>query len=290
MRTTKRGLLSGVAALLTVVMALGALASGGQQANAATVTVQAVITNSFVPNVTTINAGDTVNFVNAGGVHTATSVQAGLFDVSLLAAGSSGSKVFDAPGTYYYFCAVHSDAGAATEANVVANSAMVGKIVVQGEAPAATATTAAPTATTAAPTATTAAPTATTAAPTATTAAPTATTAAPTATTVPPTATVVSPTATPVPPTATAVPPTATAVPPTATSVPPTATTAPANTPTAVATAAAPTATPRPPATGTGLDSGAGPSSPLFLLAIGTLAALAAGGAGVAVVARRRID
>src|SRR5205085_2314753 len=47
------------------------------------------------------------------------------------------------PGTYYFCCAIPADASQATEAHVQANDAMVGKVIVQGQAtgsPTATAT------------------------------------------------------------------------------------------------------------------------------------------------------
>jgi len=263
------GALAGVLTLLMLGLAVGVFANSTGSARAANAAVNAgTPTNRFTPNVVTVNVGDTVTFTQSADTHTATSVTAGLFNIALASTGATGSKTFTAAGTFYYYCEVHSAAGEATEANVVAGTLMVGKVVVQAAATA-TNTPVPPTATTAAATATPVPATATTAPATAT-----ATAAAATAT-----ATTAAATATSAPATAT---PTRTAVP--ATPVPPTATSAPA---TAVpATATRPI--PAPPAVGGGLDSGSGGNAMPILLGLAAIAAFGLSGASYAAVKRRR--
>ena len=274
MNFRRRGMLAGVLTLLLLGLTVGVFANSTGSARAANAAVNVgTPTNRFTPNVVTVNVGDTVTFTQSAGTHTATSVTAGLFDIGLASAGATGSKTFTAAGTFYYYCFVHSAAGEATEANVVAGTAMVGKVVVQASA-VATNTPVPPTATAVPPTATTAAATATTVAPTAT-----ATTAAATATATGAAATA-TPTRTAVP--ATAVPPTATTAP--ATAVPATATTAPATAVPATATRPAPA----PPASGSGLDGGSGGNAMPVLLGLAAIVAFGLSGASYAAVKRRR--
>ena len=243
---------AGLRSLIVLATALGAvfafagLVGPSQSARAANASVSAgATTNRFTPNSVTVNVGDTVTFTQVGGVHTATSVPGG-FDISLQTTGATGSKTFPTAGTFYYYCSVHSDAGSATEANVVAASAMVGKVVVQ--AAAATATSVPATATSVPATATSVPATAVPA--TATAVPATVTPAAATATAVPATATpstaaaTATPTRTPIPPTT---------VPPTSTPPPP-----PTATPTRPAIA------PAPPAAGSGLATGSDDSTRLL--------------------------
>jgi len=69
--------------------------------------------NCFIPNPVTIEAGDTVTWENGDtAAHTATGGSAtdgpsGVFDSSLIMAGSSFSHTFDAAGSFDYFCMVH---------------------------------------------------------------------------------------------------------------------------------------------------------------------------------------
>jgi plastocyanin len=74
---------------------------------------------TFEPNVVTIQAGDSIEFVNRGRiVHTATS-KTGAFDTGNLRADESAIIQIREPGTYEYFCAPHPW--------------MVGTIIVEGE-------------------------------------------------------------------------------------------------------------------------------------------------------------
>ena len=67
----------------------------------------------FIPNTVTIDVGGEVTWENNDtAAHTTTSGSAidgpdGVFDSSLIMAGSSFSHTFDSAGTYDYFCMVH---------------------------------------------------------------------------------------------------------------------------------------------------------------------------------------
>lgn len=88
-------------------------------------------TARFKDNIATVSAGDTVTFAWASGRHTATAAAGtGVFNIPLTSQSFVGTWTPSAPGTYYFFCAVHSSADLATEAHVVANDTQVGKIVV----------------------------------------------------------------------------------------------------------------------------------------------------------------
>jgi plastocyanin len=64
---------------------------------------------AFAPNVIIIPVGTTVRWTNGSAVndHTVTS-NTGLFDSGTLDPGVSFEYRFDAPGTYPYYCALHS--------------------------------------------------------------------------------------------------------------------------------------------------------------------------------------
>lgn len=62
---------------------------------------------AFVPSELTINAGDTVEFVNADGApHTATADNKA-FDTGRLGKGDAKALRFSKTGSYDYFCEVH---------------------------------------------------------------------------------------------------------------------------------------------------------------------------------------
>lgn len=69
---------------------------------------QVLIRNfTFEPANLTINAGDSVEFINEDGApHTATA-ENGSFDTGNLRRGQAATLTFSAAGTYSYFCAVH---------------------------------------------------------------------------------------------------------------------------------------------------------------------------------------
>ncbi len=237
-------------ALAVAVGALLVLMSGSSSAATGNVTVGSP-TNRFAPNVVTINPGDTVTYTWAAGTHLVDTLDVSP-DLPISSSSQSGTtNPFATAGTYYYYCAIHASPGDATEANVLANSAMVGKIVVSQAATATPTNTPTPT-----------------------------TTATATAT---PTATATStPTATPTGTQATATP-TRTSTP---TTVPATPTRT--STPTAAATSSAtvPTAPPGPPATGTGTT---GSDVNAWWLIVGATAlASAATGLGMYRANRRR--
>lgn len=90
-------------------------------------------TARFTPNTQTVNVGDTVTFVwTSGGAsgHNAIATTGGLPTLTLTQAAPNASWTAAAPGTYYFYCSIHTSAANATEGHVVANDAMVGKLVV----------------------------------------------------------------------------------------------------------------------------------------------------------------
>ena len=93
---------SAFAAEVIVENALGASVPGCEETN-----------ECFLPYEVSINVGDTVTWVNDDtAAHTATGGSAadgpsGVFDSSLVLAGSSFSFTFNEAGTYEYFCMVH---------------------------------------------------------------------------------------------------------------------------------------------------------------------------------------
>ena len=93
---------SAFAAEVTVENALGASVPGCEETN-----------ECFLPYEVSINVGDTVTWVNDDtAAHTATGGTpvdgpSGVFDSSLVMAGSSFSFTFNEAGTYEYFCMVH---------------------------------------------------------------------------------------------------------------------------------------------------------------------------------------
>jgi plastocyanin len=96
-------------------------------AHAATKNVSANGSNTFAPGTVTVNVGDTVAWTNTGGVgHTVTSSTSNWKkDDSIPVLTATTSYVFDAPGTYRYFCSTHG----------TATSGMRGAVIVVGTKP-----------------------------------------------------------------------------------------------------------------------------------------------------------
>jgi plastocyanin len=93
------------------------VASQTSTAPSAPNTVNIIGTESpfFVPNTINAKAGTTIVFSNTdGNIHTVTSVKAGttepdgIFDSGMIKAGESFTYKFDKPGTYEYFCSIHT--------------------------------------------------------------------------------------------------------------------------------------------------------------------------------------
>ncbi|CTQ50306.1 cupredoxin domain-containing protein [Jannaschia donghaensis] len=105
--TTRRqflqtSLIGGAAALAATTVGRIAQADGHAQAH--TVTIKGF---TFQPAQLTINAGDTVTFVNGDGApHTATATNRS-FDTGRLGRGASATLQFGAAGRYDYFCEIH---------------------------------------------------------------------------------------------------------------------------------------------------------------------------------------
>lgn len=93
---------------LAAVAAVAPLAAQMARADGHATTHTVAIRNfAFEPANLTINAGDTVQFVNEDNApHTATA-DSGAFDTGNLRGGQSASLQFPSAATFSYFCAVH---------------------------------------------------------------------------------------------------------------------------------------------------------------------------------------
>lgn len=100
------------ARLLAVICATGLLFAGIGTADAATVGVAAV-NFRFQPETQSIKVGDTVRWTFSGDPHTVTSgipgSPDGRFDSGIVDPGGRFLQRFDTPGTYRYFCQIHSE-------------------------------------------------------------------------------------------------------------------------------------------------------------------------------------
>ncbi len=63
---------------------------------------------NFAPRTITITAGQSLTFVNAGAARHSATARDGSFDTGLLPRGQSATRTFGTPGTYLYFCTLHS--------------------------------------------------------------------------------------------------------------------------------------------------------------------------------------
>ncbi|MFM2078143.1 MAG: hypothetical protein RJA49_2033 [Actinomycetota bacterium] len=63
----------------------------------------------FSPGTITITAGQSLTFVNTGAARHSATARDGSFDTGLLSRGQSARKSFGTPGTYLYFCSLHSN-------------------------------------------------------------------------------------------------------------------------------------------------------------------------------------
>lgn len=101
--------LTPLAALALVAATTGWLSPPATARAAVTHTVE-VRDYAFIPATITIQAGDSVTWVNSDDVaHTATSTAGApaAFDTGLIDGGQSASLTFTVPGTYDYFCIPH---------------------------------------------------------------------------------------------------------------------------------------------------------------------------------------
>ena len=94
-------------------------------AYAADQTVRATPQNTFTPNSVTISPGDTVTWVNDGGIHNV-KFDDGSFEQPANPAftwTSNPQRTFNTPGEFRYFCEQHGAAG---------GSGMAGRVIVEG--------------------------------------------------------------------------------------------------------------------------------------------------------------
>lgn len=121
-------------AVAICAMSIGAVGPQPLTADAANATIGAGSSpNRFSPNTQTVNVGDTVTFVwtsSGASGHNAVAANGEFPTVTMTQAQPNASWKASTPGTYYFYCSIHTSAANATEAHVVANDAMVGKIVV----------------------------------------------------------------------------------------------------------------------------------------------------------------
>src|SRR4051812_737097 len=112
-------LLAGGALLTSILVGQ---ATFNPSASAATTEVKIVDFNFDTPSVT-LAAGDTLHWTNPGRAPHPPPADDGSWDSGSLTAGATFDQVFNTPGTFTYFCAIHPS--------------MKGTIVVSGGAPAA---------------------------------------------------------------------------------------------------------------------------------------------------------
>ncbi|TAK76420.1 MAG: hypothetical protein EPO16_07175 [Dehalococcoidia bacterium] len=124
----------GLIGLTVAAVLLGAVGLRPGVVHAADATIGAGSNpNRFAPNTQTVNVGDKVTFVwtsSGASGHDATATSGGFPKLTLTQATPNGTWTMTTPGTYYFYCSIHSPATNATEDHVKANDAMVGKIVV----------------------------------------------------------------------------------------------------------------------------------------------------------------
>lgn len=124
----------GLVGVAVATVLLGAVGLRPGVAHAADATIGAGNNpNRFTPNTQTVNVGDKVTFVWTGSGasgHDAIATSGGFPKLTLTQAAPNATWTMTTPGTYYFYCSIHSPATNATEDHVKANDAMVGKIVV----------------------------------------------------------------------------------------------------------------------------------------------------------------
>jgi len=117
-RETRRLALVSAAAALVVLAATAAPAGGGNGSGAAVAewTINSVGSTSWTPSTLTINAGDTVRWVNTGGFHNVVLEGPEGFERPDVVGVPPGDgwpvmEVLDTPGSYNFYCRPHRAAG-----------------------------------------------------------------------------------------------------------------------------------------------------------------------------------
>ncbi len=121
-------------AAATVLLLLLAVAGSPSKSFAATHVVTAEGSLQFVPDIVNIAPGDIVQFNNGAGFHIVEFEDDPPGNIGIV---PTATNPIGTAGTHYYFCTVHAPgfdnaAPATYEAAILANSAMVGKVVVTG--------------------------------------------------------------------------------------------------------------------------------------------------------------
>lgn len=93
---------------LAAALALGAWPLAGPAPVSAATTTASIVDYGFNPTPITVSVGDTVHWTNTGKeAHTVTS-EVGLFDSGSIAANGAYELIFNSPGTFYYYCKIHT--------------------------------------------------------------------------------------------------------------------------------------------------------------------------------------
>ncbi|MGH2720865.1 MAG: plastocyanin/azurin family copper-binding protein [Actinomycetota bacterium] len=117
--------------LAVLILPLLAGTAGGRQARAAEVAPVAIAVTDFAfdPAEVALEAGGTVQWVNRSpGTRHAVTAENGAFDSNAvasegLAGGAAFSHTFAEPGTYAYYCTIHTPANPAMKGTVVVEAA-----------------------------------------------------------------------------------------------------------------------------------------------------------------------
>ena len=90
--------------VVVVAAILAGLPAGAVQAATVTITIDNF---TFSPETVTIHAGDTVIWTNQDDIPHVVAEKDGKFRSTALDTGESYSRMFSAPGTVDYYCAIH---------------------------------------------------------------------------------------------------------------------------------------------------------------------------------------
>lgn len=105
--------------IATLALATGLGAALALPAQATNRTVNATFSDLFVPGVVAVRPGETVTFVNRGGVHDVKWEDGFGRQPATPAEGWTVSRTFSRPGPHRYYCTVHASPGGVGMAGVV---------------------------------------------------------------------------------------------------------------------------------------------------------------------------
>src|SRR5512135_2103322 len=108
--------------MLNLLFAAALLHLPGAAVQATTFTVTANSNLTFTPSTLTINTGDTVVFMNAGGNHNVVADDNSFTNGAPSMANWSFSHTFNAAGTIGYFCSIHGGPGSGMHGTITVKS------------------------------------------------------------------------------------------------------------------------------------------------------------------------